>query len=398
MVVFLPFIGLYLAAKTAVGGVTGAFSRSAQDLGATITPGWAPGAAHMTGKATDAKKADEARRSRTRSSSRARQGSGREAQGVARGSPFRRAADEGRRDAKTGRAARRRSGRPVSLAGALTAQRQAPGAGFVAGATPRGEGRRLCIPMICLAAPAVHGPRRVDPTGAGTHPHGLARSRDPGWATSFRHRQLHAEGRPLARPSGVARTALPAIRRSPAPASSRASSAPSSRMASAARSYGLEERRRSRCRPTSAVANGWDAIAPPRGLLISCATPATMAAAHRRRRAGSRRRNRLAPGGPRFGDVPDDGPVPDRSPRRVLDEDPPVRSGRPYRLPPVLLLVGGGRAMVRTSSARRRASWACHRSGSDLHVGHRPELLGGVSEHPAVGLVELEDGPVRGRS
>ena len=58
MVVFLPFIGLYLAAKTAVGGVTGAVSRSAQDLGATITPGWAPGAAHMTGKATDKKAAE----------------------------------------------------------------------------------------------------------------------------------------------------------------------------------------------------------------------------------------------------------------------------------------------------------------------------------------------------
>ncbi len=61
MVVFLPFIGLYLAAKTAVGGVTGAFRRSAQDLAATVTPGWAPGAAHMTGKATGAKKADEAK-------------------------------------------------------------------------------------------------------------------------------------------------------------------------------------------------------------------------------------------------------------------------------------------------------------------------------------------------
>jgi hypothetical protein len=61
MVVFLPFIGLYLAAKTAVGGVTGGFRRSAQDLAATVTPGWAPGAAHMTGKATDAEKADEAK-------------------------------------------------------------------------------------------------------------------------------------------------------------------------------------------------------------------------------------------------------------------------------------------------------------------------------------------------
>ena len=52
MVVFLPFIGLYLTAKTAVAGVTGMFSRSAQDLAATVTPGWAPGAAHLTGKAT----------------------------------------------------------------------------------------------------------------------------------------------------------------------------------------------------------------------------------------------------------------------------------------------------------------------------------------------------------
>ena len=60
MVVFLPFIGLYLAAKTAVGGVSGAFNRSAQDLAATITPGWAPGAAHLTGKATE-KKAEEAK-------------------------------------------------------------------------------------------------------------------------------------------------------------------------------------------------------------------------------------------------------------------------------------------------------------------------------------------------
>ena len=55
MVVFLPFIGLYLTAKTMVGGVTGAFNRSAKDLAATVTPGWAPGAAHFTGKATEEK-------------------------------------------------------------------------------------------------------------------------------------------------------------------------------------------------------------------------------------------------------------------------------------------------------------------------------------------------------
>jgi hypothetical protein len=54
MVVFLPFIGLFLAAKTAVGGVTGVFH-----LAATVTPGWAPGAAHFTGKATEEKKGDE---------------------------------------------------------------------------------------------------------------------------------------------------------------------------------------------------------------------------------------------------------------------------------------------------------------------------------------------------
>jgi hypothetical protein len=58
MVVFLPFIGLFLTAKTAVAGVTGMFNRSAKDLAATVTPGWAPGAAYMTGKATDKKAAE----------------------------------------------------------------------------------------------------------------------------------------------------------------------------------------------------------------------------------------------------------------------------------------------------------------------------------------------------
>jgi hypothetical protein len=60
MVVFLPFIGLYLTAKAAFSPVAGMFKRSAEDLAATVTPGWAPGAAHMTGKATDEKKAGEA--------------------------------------------------------------------------------------------------------------------------------------------------------------------------------------------------------------------------------------------------------------------------------------------------------------------------------------------------
>jgi hypothetical protein len=52
MVVFLPFIGLFLTAKAAVQPLVNVFHRSAQDLAATVTPGWAPGAAHLTGKAT----------------------------------------------------------------------------------------------------------------------------------------------------------------------------------------------------------------------------------------------------------------------------------------------------------------------------------------------------------
>jgi hypothetical protein len=60
MVVFLPFIGIYLTAKAVVRPIGNLFHRSAQDLGATITPGWAPGAAHFTGKATEEKGAGEA--------------------------------------------------------------------------------------------------------------------------------------------------------------------------------------------------------------------------------------------------------------------------------------------------------------------------------------------------
>jgi len=60
MVVFLPFIGLYLTAKAALSPVAGMFNRSAKDLAATVTPGWAPGAAHFTGRAT-AQKATESK-------------------------------------------------------------------------------------------------------------------------------------------------------------------------------------------------------------------------------------------------------------------------------------------------------------------------------------------------
>jgi hypothetical protein len=61
MVVFLPFIGLYLTAKAAVSPIAGMFSGTAKDLAATVTPGWAPGAAHLTGKANEATPGEEAK-------------------------------------------------------------------------------------------------------------------------------------------------------------------------------------------------------------------------------------------------------------------------------------------------------------------------------------------------
>src|SRR5512137_3117734 len=59
MVVFLPFIGLYLTVQAALRPLVGMFRRSAQDLAATVTPGWQPGAAHFTGKRSEEKPADE---------------------------------------------------------------------------------------------------------------------------------------------------------------------------------------------------------------------------------------------------------------------------------------------------------------------------------------------------
>jgi hypothetical protein len=53
MVVFLPFIGLALTARAAFNPVVRMFRRSAQDLAATVTPGWQPGEAHFTGKRSE---------------------------------------------------------------------------------------------------------------------------------------------------------------------------------------------------------------------------------------------------------------------------------------------------------------------------------------------------------
>jgi hypothetical protein len=60
MVVFLPFIGLAMTAQAAVLPVVALFQRSAQDLAATVTPGWQPGEAHFTGKRSEEKAAEEA--------------------------------------------------------------------------------------------------------------------------------------------------------------------------------------------------------------------------------------------------------------------------------------------------------------------------------------------------
>jgi hypothetical protein len=60
MVLFLPFIGLYMTVTAAAAKVAGMFRGSAQDLAATVTPGWAPGAAHLTGKAAEKKEGEAA--------------------------------------------------------------------------------------------------------------------------------------------------------------------------------------------------------------------------------------------------------------------------------------------------------------------------------------------------
>ena len=49
-VVFLPVIGFVLTLSAVVRPIARLFRRSAEDLAATVTPGWAPGEAHLTGK------------------------------------------------------------------------------------------------------------------------------------------------------------------------------------------------------------------------------------------------------------------------------------------------------------------------------------------------------------
>lgn len=49
-VVFLPFIGFALFLYAIARMATGVFRRGAADLASTVTPGWRPGEAHLTGK------------------------------------------------------------------------------------------------------------------------------------------------------------------------------------------------------------------------------------------------------------------------------------------------------------------------------------------------------------
>jgi hypothetical protein len=57
--IFLPLIGFYLALATLVRPVTKLFHRSATELAATMSPGWAPGEAHLTGKRAEGESVEE---------------------------------------------------------------------------------------------------------------------------------------------------------------------------------------------------------------------------------------------------------------------------------------------------------------------------------------------------
>lgn len=56
---FLPFVGFYLAISAVLRPVTRGFRRSAEEVAATMTPGWAPGEAHLTGKRAEGEAVEE---------------------------------------------------------------------------------------------------------------------------------------------------------------------------------------------------------------------------------------------------------------------------------------------------------------------------------------------------
>ena len=47
---FLPLIGFVMLGRAIVQKVTGGVKRSAKELASTMSPGWQPGEAHLTGK------------------------------------------------------------------------------------------------------------------------------------------------------------------------------------------------------------------------------------------------------------------------------------------------------------------------------------------------------------
>jgi hypothetical protein len=56
--IFLPLIGFALFAWAIFRKITGGVRETATDLAATMSPGWAPGEAHLTGKAGEEKKGE----------------------------------------------------------------------------------------------------------------------------------------------------------------------------------------------------------------------------------------------------------------------------------------------------------------------------------------------------
>ncbi|WP_242392743.1 hypothetical protein [Anaeromyxobacter oryzisoli] len=50
---FMPVIGFVLFFQAIIARVGGAFRTSATDLAATVSPGWQPGEAHLTGKSPE---------------------------------------------------------------------------------------------------------------------------------------------------------------------------------------------------------------------------------------------------------------------------------------------------------------------------------------------------------
>ncbi len=59
-VVFLPFIGFALFFYAIVRKLAGGAKKGAEELAATVTPGWVPGEAHMTGKRPEERPAEGA--------------------------------------------------------------------------------------------------------------------------------------------------------------------------------------------------------------------------------------------------------------------------------------------------------------------------------------------------